>query len=158
MNPISPDRFEDGPAMLMAGLRRKHVFASIGNGIAEQWKEFNATQDLPGRTGNATYGIICGSSADGFEYMCATEVSSFDAVPPELGRVRIPAQHYAIFTHHGHASLIGETWSSVLAWLARSDWQSAENPDFERYGAEYDRAKECGGTEIRIGVIPKSRG
>ncbi|MFM7967213.1 GyrI-like domain-containing protein [Aeromonas sp. A-5] len=41
---------------------------------------------------------------------------------------------YAVFRHLGHVDALPQTWQAALDWLARSSWESAHKPDFERYG------------------------
>jgi AraC family transcriptional regulator len=162
MTAFGPVRFEDGPPMLMAGLRRRHVLADAPAGIPAQWDELrDAVRDevrgrggLPGRVGTARYGVICGSDATGIEYMCAVEVASFDGLPDGIGRLRVPAQHYAVFSHAGPAPALHFTWQRILDWLATGPWQSAHAPDFERYEAQADlRTGE--GIEVWVGVVPR---
>jgi hypothetical protein len=44
---------------------------------------------------------------------------------------------------------LDKTWRQILAWLDLSEYQSAENPDFERFDPG-------GGIEVWVGVAPKS--
>lgn len=133
--------------MLFAGLRRQHTFAEAGRGIARQWQEFVAQPVLPGRVGDRRYGVMCGSSAAGIEYMCGVEVSSFTDVPADVGRVRVPEQRYAVFAHHGPPASIAATWEGILAWFDRTTLQSAHKPDFEVYVPGSDMI------EVYVGVV-----
>jgi AraC family transcriptional regulator len=154
MTAFGPLRFEDGPPLLMAGLRRHHATAEAPAGIPAQWEEVRARGGLPGRVGTARYGVICGSDATGIEYLCAVEVASFEGLPEGIGRLRIPAQHYAVFGHAGPAPALHVTWQRILDWLATGPWQSAHAPDFERYEAQADlRTGE--GIEVWVGVVPR---
>jgi len=154
MNDVQPIRYEDGRPMLLAGIRRKHSFASMAKGLPEQWHEFEKLPTLPGQVGKTAYGAICGGDAKAqtMEYMCAVEVKSFEAVPKDLGRMRVPAAHYAVFLHEGNVRTIQETWKQVFSWLPKSGMQSNETPDFERYDERFDPATGEGGVEIWLGV------
>lgn len=151
-SPLHPVRFVIGEAMLLGGLRRRHDFASSEQGIARQWREF-LPGDLPGRTGGELFGVICGGDATGIEYMCAVEVGSLAALP-EVGRMRVPSQLYAVFAHAPGSSLRA-TWEGILAWLAGGDYQSAHRPDFERYPPGADPLISPGGIEVWVGVVPR---
>ena len=132
--------------MLLGGLRRRHEFAAAAAGIPEQWRQFQAKGELPGQIGSTLYGVMCGHDATGLEYMCAAEVESLAGLPEGTGKMRVPAQHYAVFTHPGDASTLQSTWEQILEWLESGDYRSAETPDFERYAG--------GSIEVWVGVVP----
>jgi AraC family transcriptional regulator len=157
MGKLEPVRYEEGRAMLFAGLRRKHTFAGMGKDIPRQWEDFLKLGELPGQVGKVAYGAICGSDpkTQTMEYMCAVEVKSFDEVPKDLGRMRVPPARYAVFLHEGNVKTIQETWKQILSvWLPRSGMQSNESPDFEVYDERFDGATGEGGVEIWLGVKP----
>ncbi|MBB6068902.1 putative transcriptional regulator YdeE [Longimicrobium terrae] len=146
---------EDGRAMLLAGLRRVHAFTATSRDIPMQWEEFRRMGPPPGRQGTASYGVICGANMEerSMEYMCAVEVDSLQDVPPEYGRMRITRQRYAVFTHEGGVSKLGDTWGSIWNdWLPRSGYQSAHRPDFERYDERFDPETGSGTVEIWVAV------
>jgi AraC family transcriptional regulator len=60
-NRLTPERFEDGRAMLLGGSRRRHAFSAAEKGIAEQWRDFSSRQ-IPTRVGSLFYGVMCGSA------------------------------------------------------------------------------------------------
>jgi predicted transcriptional regulator YdeE len=140
--------------MYVAGLRRRHTFGAAANGIAEQWREF-LMREVPTRIGTFYYGVMCGADASGLEYMCGVQVSSFDSLPAETGRIRIPPQHYAVFSPALDASL-DFTWQRILAWLETGPYESAHKPDFELYRNAPDATSEPTGVEIWVGVIEKA--
>ena len=148
-----PIRFETGRPMLFGGLRRHHAFAHADFG--GQWRDFSALGPLPGQLGEHAYGVICGVTATECEYMCAVEVAALEVLPKTLGRMRIQPQTYAVFLHQGHVSTMPNTWQQALDWLAQSDYQSAHQPDFERYGAEYDPHTGSGEVELWLAVVPR---
>jgi predicted transcriptional regulator YdeE len=159
MSRLEVDRYENGRPMLLAGIRRKHTFASISHEIPLQWGDFQKLGALPGQVGATAYGAICGGDAatQTMEYMCAVEVQSFDALPKELGRMRVPAVRYAVFVHEGNVATIQSTWQEILSqWLPRSGMRSANTPDFEVYDGRFDGATGEGGVEIWLGVQPAS--
>ena len=160
MSSLEPVRYEQGKPMLFAGIRRKHTFASMGNDIPRQWDELAKLGKLPQQVGTTAYGAICGGDpqTQTMEYMCAVEVESFDAVPKELGRMRVPPARYAVFLHEGNVATIRDTWRQIFeSWLPSSGMQSNESPDFEVYGERFDGATGEGGVEIWLGVKPANQ-
>lgn len=141
--------------MLLGGLRQRYEFAAADLDLARQWQEFRWRPELPGRVGANCYGVMCGADSTGFEYMCGVEVQSFAGLPAETGRMRVPAQRYAVFAHDGHSSSLRSTWLQILAWLASGDFESAHAPDFELYGPDSDPLGGVGGVEVWVGVVPR---
>jgi AraC family transcriptional regulator len=157
VTPIEPDRIVDGPAMLLAGLRRVHSFATAAESLAEQWRAFRELGTLPGQQGTAAYGVMCGADpqAQTFEYMTGAEVASFDGLSGEYGRMRVPAQRYAVFTHRGPTSTLHTTWDAVWNdWIPRSGHQPAHTPEFERYDERFDPRTGTGVIEVWASIIP----
>ena len=143
--------------MLLGGLRRRHDFAAAALGIIDQWRQFLARTEVPGRIGANLYGVMCGSDVTGLEYMCGMEVESLADLPDGMGRMRVPEQRYAVFAHRGHASALGSTWQQILAWLPGSAYESAHKPDFEVYGPRVDPLTAVGGIEVWVGVVAKGQ-
>jgi AraC family transcriptional regulator len=150
-------RFEDGRPMLLAGIRRHHGFAESASSIPAQWEEFMQLGEIPGRIDTVAYGAMCGADIEKqtIEYMVGTEVASFDGVPPGLGRMRVPAARYAVFTHEGPIESIRATWNTIMnEWLPKSGFKSANTPDFERYDERFDAETGSGIVEIWLGIVP----
>jgi AraC family transcriptional regulator len=157
MSSLQPSRYEDGRPMLLAGIRRTHTFAGMSKDIPRQWDDFNELGQLPGQVGKTAYGAICGgdTQAQTMEYLCGVEVQSFDALPKELGRMRVPAVRYAVFRHEGNVATIQSTWQEIFSkWLPSSGMRSANTPDFEVYDERFDGTTGEGGVEIWLGVQP----
>lgn len=154
MIPIEPERYVDGRPLLLAGLRRRHPLAEMAQRIPQQWRDFHALGAIPGSIGGTLYGAVCGAVGDSLEYMCAVEVRDFDALPPDIGCMRVPAQHYAVFLHRGSISTIGGTWERIWKeWLPRSGRRTADTPDFEVYDARYDAQSGYGDVEIWFPLV-----
>jgi AraC family transcriptional regulator len=155
LSTLQPVRYEDGRPMLLAGIRRHHTFASMSQDIPRQWDDFQRLGALPKQIGTTAYGAICGGDAktQTMEYLCGVEVQSFDAVPKEFGRMRVPAVRYAVFLHEGNVAGIQKTWQEIFSqWLPSSGMRSANTPDFEVYDERFDGATGEGGVEIWLGV------
>lgn len=152
MEAIQPIRFESGVPMLLAGLRRRHAFHDATQGIARQWDDFAESVLSPER--DVRYGVMCGADAEGLEYMAAIQVASFEDVPADLGRMRVPAQHYAVFRPLPRRTL-EPTWQAILAWLETGSYASAHLPDFEVYPPGVDPRRSPETVEVWVGVVPR---
>lgn len=151
---LEPPRFEDGRALLIAGLRNDYSPESV-NDLPAQWRSFAPhIGKIPGQVGRATYGVCwCPDNAESISYLCGVEVSNFSSLPGEFTIVSIPAQKYAVFTHHGHVSTIRETIEAIgSTWLPDPGQETAgdgETPAFfERYTEEFDPRTGMGGIEV----------
>ncbi len=139
--------------MLLAGIRRWHVHANVAVTIRAQWAEFRTQGLLAGRTGITAYGAICGHQPGQFEYLSGIEVPDFDSLPTGTGRMRVPAQRYAVFLHTDHVRTVRTTWEAIFHdWLPKSGMQSANTPEFERFDANFDPATGLGGFEIWVPI------
>ncbi len=153
VNVFAPVRYADGRPMLLAGLRRRHPFIESGRHIPDQWQQLEALGRIPGQVGASLYGVMCGHDPSGIEFMCGVEVDSFAGLPTELGRMRISAQHYAVFVHSGPASTLLMTWERIMReWLPSSGYQSAQAPDFEVHGRHIAARTALDDVEIWISL------
>lgn len=100
---------------------------------------------------------MCGADSAGFEYMCAVEVESFAGLPAGTGRMRVPAQRFAVFAHDARTATLRSTWLQILEWLSGGDYESAHTPDFELYGPDSDPLGPAGGVEVWVGAVPRSQ-
>jgi len=151
---ISPPRFETGKPMLIAGLTERYNQETTA-GIPAQWQRFQPwLGQIPGQVGDVAYGVCYNGDGEGnIGYMSGVEVSDFGDLPPELSKVRLPAQTYAVFTHKGHVGDVHHTWTTIWnRWFPDSGKQHADAPDFERYGPEFDPRTGLGGFEIWVPI------
>ena len=156
---LSP-RLEEGAAMLLVGLRQEHRFANAPLQIPAQWDAFRRRRPIEGEVEGVTYGAMCATylEREAFEYMTAVEVSSFDGVPAELGRMRVPSALYLVFEHAGHITSIQSTWAAVHRYLPSCGYRLANTPDFERYDARYDANTGMGVVEIWVPIDVQGTG
>jgi AraC family transcriptional regulator len=149
---IAEPRFESRNAFLVAGLSARYDYETCGGGIPAQWQRFAPyIGNVPGQVGTDAYGVRFNSDDTGLDYACGVEVSDFSRLPPDLCRVRVPANRYAVFTHSGHVSAIRSTWYAIWnKWLPKSGHQLADAPDFERYDARFDARSGAGEVEIWV--------
>jgi AraC family transcriptional regulator len=152
LNELAEPRFESRKAFLVAGLSVRYGYESCGGGIPAQWQRFAPyIGNVPGQIGSDAYGVRHNSDDNGLDYVCGVEVGEFSQLPPELSRLRVPANRYAVFTHSGHVSAIRSTWSTIWSkWLPKSGHQLADAPDFERYDSRFDPRTGNGEVEIWV--------
>jgi AraC family transcriptional regulator len=151
---LAPPRFDDGRAMLIAGLGQRYTFET-NQGIPFQWQRFVPyIGHVPGQMGRTTYGLCCNQDGAGsFDYVCGVEVASFADIAPELQRVRVPKQRYAVFSHAGHVSTLRAVaytiWNKSLPALRL---EVAEAPDFELYDDRVDPQTGMGTVEVWVPI------
>lgn len=149
---LKPPRVEEGRLLLIAGMSRRYSETTIA-GIPSQWQQFVPhIGNIPSKVANVTYGVCMNSDESGtIEYLCGVEVTSFDGIPKEFATVRLPAQRYAVFTHHGHVSTIRATWEAIFrTGLPSLGATMADAPDFERYDERFDGRTGNGIVEIWV--------
>ncbi len=148
---LSGPRIEIGKAMFIAGFRQQHSPDEADRAIQRQWRRlWPYLGSLPNQIGTVTYGLQYGETKDhSSDYMCAVEVDGFSGLPPELDRVQLPEQTYAVFAHDGDVTTLPQTRTSVWNdWYPRSGYSAAQTPAFERYGEAFDPASGQGDMEI----------
>ena len=149
---IEEPRFESRNAFLVAGLSVRYDYETCGAGIPAQWQRFAPyLGNVAGQIGSDAYGIRYNGDDSGLDYLCGVEVGEFSNLSPELSRVRVPANRYAVFTHRGHISAIRSTWATIWnKWLPKSGHTLADAPDFERYDSRFDPRTGSGEVEIWV--------
>lgn len=158
LDTLAAPRFEDGKTLLIAGLRERYD-QERSAAIPSQWQRFQPyIGHVANQTGNAAYGVCYNTDDEGnMDYLCGIEVTSFDGLPPELERVRVPPQHYAVFRHAEHISTIRRTFATIFGkWFPASAHEVQDAAIFERYGEEFDPETGLGGFEIWIPVKRKA--
>lgn len=155
---MNTPRIEDFKGMLLAGLRRHHAFDTAHQTIPRQWADLHGSRPSWRNTApGISYGAVCGATDSNMEYLCGYEVDHFDALTSEWGRMIVPAQRYAVFTHDGPIAGIQSSWQQAMQWVAQSaDWADAPRPPFERYDTRYDPISASGPVEIWLPIQARS--
>ncbi|MDE1169035.1 MAG: GyrI-like domain-containing protein [Pseudomonas sp.] len=147
---LQPDRFEQGPALIVAGFGERYTLET-NSGIAALWKDFQPyLGKVPGQVGHESYGVCCNPDGEGgFEYIAGVQVETEKGLPDEFRWIKLAPRRYAVFKHEGHISGIGQTFQSIWNdWLPNSGLQVAEAPEFERYSSDYDPLTDTGVLEV----------
>jgi AraC family transcriptional regulator len=151
---LQPPRFVTGKPMFITGLT-EHYTSESSAGIPAQWQRFLPHfNHVPGQIGKVAYGVIYNADDEGnMDYLCGVEVPDFSRVPADWARLRIPEQHYVVFSHPGHISGIRRTWATIWnSWFPASGHEPADGPSFERYDENFDSQTGNGGLELWIPI------
>ncbi|MCG8354039.1 MAG: AraC family transcriptional regulator [Kiloniellales bacterium] len=151
---LQAPRIEQRPGFRVAGLSERYTFET-NQGIPALWKRFAPhIGHLPGQVDAVTYGVCYNVEEDGgFDYLASVEVAHFDDLPPELDRLTIEPQNYAVFEHRGHVAEIRRTVHAIWnGWLPKAAYRQAKALDFERYDGRFDPATGEGVVEIWVPI------
>ncbi len=151
---LDPPQIVNVPEMLFAGITRRYHYEANGD-IPAQWNEFNQYHPtISVQTGKAAYGVIHNSDNDGnFDYLTATEVTTFNGLDERYSRLRIPAQRYAIFSCAYHVTQLQSVMQSIFSsWLPESGHKIADAPTLECYRENFDPQTGNGGFEIWLQI------
>ena len=153
---LDSPRFENGKAMLIAGLRG-HFTTATWAGIPAQWERLGSFGKIPGTVGPVHYGL-CFLMSEGIDYLCGVEVAGVAGLPSEFSHVNIPAQKYAVFAHHEHVSKLRNTMEAIQRhWFPGSGHEAMRPADgvpdfFERYGEGFNPRTGMGDMEVWIPI------
>jgi AraC family transcriptional regulator len=156
---LDEPRFEDHKELLIAGFGARYTFGT-NEGIPGQWQRFGAHIGfVPRQVGPETYGVACKFDETGsFEYIAGVQVSAFGALPEAFATVRIRAQHYAVFSHHEHVSMLRRTHYTIWnKWLPEWAMEMADAPNFERYGKGFNPVTGTGLIEVWMPVNDRAK-
>lgn len=109
--------------------------------IPAMWAKFWSRVNEIGTWSNRgqCFGVCRDAGKTGIDYIACVEVSTLDSVPEGMFGMVIPANRYAIFTHHGHVDRIHYTYQSAGQWLAANGYEwSRSAPDFELYDERFN--------------------
>ena len=151
---LATPRIEEHRAMLLAGISERYNESTRG-GIPGQWQRFVPhLGHVPAQLGADAYGVCYNTDDEAnMDYLCGVEVANFSALPPELTRLRVPPQRYAVFHHDDHISSISETFRAIFSrWLPESQCEIVDAPLFERYTSSFDGRTGMGGLEIWVPI------
>jgi AraC family transcriptional regulator len=153
---LQPPRFEEGESLQVAGISERFR-PDAADGIPALWQRFMPYFEQIPMVGHVAYGVCYDFGEDmSFAYLAGVEPAGDAAFPPEIELVEIPDARYAVFTHTGHMSKLGETWMTIFqGWLPTSGYQFPGTPCYERYGEEFNPTTGMGGMEIWLPVVER---
>ncbi len=152
---VAPPELKDKTAFEVIGLGIQCSFENT-NEIPSLWQAFNAREmEVAAGPDAAAYGICNPADVESeFRYVAGVESLKDAKVPKGMERVSIAGGRYAVFTHTGHISEIGNcvytTWNKSLPDLGLNPRQA---PDFERYDKRFNPETGRGSVEIWIPIV-----
>jgi AraC family transcriptional regulator len=159
---LEEPRFQDGKAMLVAGLKNRFTGPDVKN-ISALWQRFGPfIGRIPSQIGHVAYGLCSNMTSNpfSFDHMAGVEVSSSSGLPADFSVISIPAMRYAIFTHRGQIENLSMTIDAIYhRWLPNSGHSSLQPiPDvpymIERYDERFHPETASGDVELWIPVKP----
>jgi AraC family transcriptional regulator len=161
---LDPPRIREVEPMRLTGLSgdfTRDTMREIGSSLWPRFMEQLMRTRLSGVGGRISWGagFHCFDDSPRFQYLCAVEVSDFAGVPEGWARLDVPRRHYAVFTHGGHVSRLGEAIEAVRrSWLPSSghaaDLGGGASDFLERYGEAFDPASGTGDLEVWFPIRP----
>jgi len=158
---LKSPRFETAKAFLVAGIAER-ITCDNRAIIPGMWARLHqGFVDIPARAEGknqekiqVAYGVCCnGDDSGNFDYIAGVEVTDFSDLARRFGRIRIPEQRYAVFTHTDHVASIRRTVNTIWnQWLPASGYKAADAPNFERYDETFDPVSGNGGFEIWVPI------
>ena len=129
--------------------------------IPELWAKFSLRMDaVPQRRNLHTFGVCIPNDASPadegeFQYVAGVEVDGVADVPEGMVAIPLPACSYAVFTHTGHVSRIGDTVRYVWGqWLPTAPYRHRPVPDFELYDPErWSAATGEGEVDLYVPIV-----
>lgn len=142
-------RFETSNNILLAGLGRRHKYQDGNANIPAQWDDFVKFLPIKNQILDDAYGVLnFGQTEFGdFEYICAVEVSNYSQTPPELKKLNIKINRYAVFEFNGDFKNLSDAWNFAWnEWLPKSLYSKDEDAqEFEKYidGTNLNKTPKC---------------
>lgn len=104
-------------AIRLVGLRRR-IQGLPAQVIPEFWNKFSPYRGwIPGQVDKTTYGVLLDAAdgGEGFDYLTAVEVDSFDKTSSDWDQLEVPGHRYAEFPHRDHVSELRQTLHLIFA-------------------------------------------
>lgn len=155
-NPKEP-QILSRPAFMAVGL--SYHGANENGEIGLLWGDFmSRITEVEHTAGKMeTFGLCYSADENGnFEYVACIEVNQVNQVPQDMVIRFVPECTYAVFTHIGLVTTLGETYDYILnTWFPQSDYVIGDGPDFELYTEEFFPDNEKARMYIYFPVKPK---
>lgn len=137
-------KFVNRPAFKVIGL--SYVGKNQHGEIAQLWDKFNQVSGKIKCINEKEAFGLCFSTVEGgaqpgeFEYIAGFEVADDKDLPAGMVYRQVPAYKYAVFTHHGKLTNLGETYQYIYnTWLPQSGLQiHPDKFDMEVYDEDFE--------------------
>lgn len=149
---LAAPTFQNAPEMVIAGLNQNYT-PQTRSAIAQQWERFVPRSfSIPALDAGMFYGVCWNTKPDcSFDYLAGVQTANGEGLSADLVAVSLAARRYAVFTHTGHVSAIGQTIDTVWSkWAPACGLKLSHAPCYERYTPEFDPQTGLGGMELWI--------
>jgi len=154
---IMKPKFLNKSAFTTVGL--SYVGKNQEGEIPQLWGTFNQkSHEIKNMVGQAAYGA-CFSGPETaekgeFEYVACFEVSNTNDIPDGMVIRDVPANKYAVFTHHGKLDTLQETYKYIYeTWLPQSGLEMASpHFDMEVYDDRFEFDSDKSEFDIYVAV------
>lgn len=156
------------PAATFVGLEESFISALSPDAtnfkvIGPLWQTFlQRAQQIPNRIGHDMYGIMTSTPESKrthpheLQYLTAVAVSAVDSIPEGMIWRTVPDTTFAVFTHKGPITAIGDTVGQIYQqWLPQSGYEHSDIADIELYDHRFNCEQENQEMEYWISVRPK---
>lgn len=125
------------PAMTLVGIQ--YFGKNENNEIADLWSEFVPHMFKVKNLVFTSFGFCDEPNENGeFVYIAASQVSKVEDLPEGWVVREVPANKYAVFTHHGLLDTLKDTYDYIYqTWLPQSGLELAGKYDMEVYDEKF---------------------
>ena len=102
-------------------------------------------------------GVVAGSGAGvRLPYWAGVAAEEGSEPPSGLARLAIPPQEYAVLSHVGPISQLGQTLNwFILHWLPASGYRGLDGFELERYTPDFDGQQPYARMEYWLPIAPR---
>ncbi len=106
----------------------------------EIWGKFGMRMgEIDMKENNPCYGGTIMHGENEIEYFATVSLENGSKIPKGMNNHVFEEVQYAVFTHKGTLSKLGETYNFIYSeWLPKSDYVLAGNYDLEKYDERYN--------------------
>jgi AraC family transcriptional regulator len=103
-----------------------------------------------------SFGIEKKEKESEFFHIVGHIVSSIEGIPEGMTYRKIPAHDYAVFTHKGPLSKLGETYDFIYGeWMPKSEYEYDDSNEIEWYDERFNPEAEDSEFDIYVPIKKK---
>ncbi|WP_323944856.1 AraC family transcriptional regulator [Aeromonas hydrophila] len=152
-------RIESQPGFILQGVKGqiRGLFAAAPDfqqTVPAIWRALRTAGGLP--PGQERVGVVDVSGAgESLPYWAGSVMEEGTSLPAGLARLPVPAQTYAVLSHVGPVSQLGQTLNwFILHWLPSSGYRGLDGFELERYAPDFDGNQPDARMEYWLPVAP----
>ncbi|MCY1418054.1 Bacterial transcription activator, effector binding domain [compost metagenome] len=131
-------RIVELPAFCVIGM--EYVGTTPNDSLGLLWQRFLPREEeiFPRLEPRVAYGICSQAPTGELHYVAGIRVPDSASLPEGMVKFAVPAQKYAVFTHHGTVEQIADSFQAIYSeLLARLGLEPKSGVDFERYDERF---------------------